>query len=35
MTAFCKVASTSWMQRQILEKNIFVERILPWGWSTA
>ena len=33
MTAFCKVASTSWMQRQILEKNIFVDWILPLGMA--
>jgi haloalkane dehalogenase len=31
MTAFSKVMSTSWMQRQILEKNFFVERIVPLG----
>ncbi len=33
MTAFSKVASTAWAQRQILEKNIFVERILPLGMA--
>jgi len=33
MTAFSRLASTSWMQRQILEKNFFVERILPLGMA--
>lgn len=31
MTVFSRVMSTSWMQRQILEKNFFVERIVPLG----
>ncbi len=31
MTAFCRVASTSWARRQIVERNIFVERVLPLG----
>ena len=31
MTVFSKVTSTRWMQRQILEKNLFVERIVPLG----
>jgi len=33
MTAFSKVMSTSRMQRQILEKNIFVEWIVPLGMA--
>jgi haloalkane dehalogenase len=33
MAAFCKVASTGWARRQILEKNIFVERVLPLGMA--
>src|SRR5512146_2340624 len=33
MTAFSKVMSTSWMQRQLLETNIFVERIVPLGMA--
>jgi haloalkane dehalogenase len=33
MAAFSKVASTSWAQRQILEENIFVERIVPLGMA--
>lgn len=31
MTLFSKVTSTSWMRRQILEQNFFVERIVPLG----
>ena len=31
MTVFSKVMSTPWMRRQILEKNLFVERIVPLG----
>jgi haloalkane dehalogenase len=31
MAAFGKMASTSWMQRQMLETNVFVERIVPLG----
>jgi haloalkane dehalogenase len=30
---FSRVMSTPWMQRQILEKNFFVERILPRGMT--
>jgi haloalkane dehalogenase len=33
MTAFSRVASTPWLQRQILEKNIFVERVVPLGMA--
>ncbi len=33
MAAFCRVASTPWLQRQIVEKNIFVERVLPLGMA--
>jgi haloalkane dehalogenase len=33
MTAFSRVMATSWMQRQILEKNLFVERIVPLGMA--
>jgi haloalkane dehalogenase len=33
MTAFSKVACTPLMQRQILEKNLFVERIVPLGMA--
>jgi haloalkane dehalogenase len=33
MTVFSRVMSTSWMQRQILEKNLFVERIVPLGMT--
>jgi haloalkane dehalogenase len=33
MTLFSRVTSTSWMQRQILEKNLFVERIMPLGMT--
>jgi haloalkane dehalogenase len=33
MTAFSRVASTAWLQRQITEKNIFVERVLPLGMA--
>jgi haloalkane dehalogenase len=31
MRLFSRVMSTAWMQRQILEKNFFVERIVPRG----
>jgi haloalkane dehalogenase len=31
MKVFGRVMSTSWMQRQILEKNFFVEKIVPRG----
>ena len=31
MKVFSRVMSTPWMQRQILEKNLFVERIVPRG----
>jgi haloalkane dehalogenase len=33
MTAFSKVVSASWMQRRLLETNIFVERIVPLGMA--
>lgn len=33
MTAFSKVTSTPWMRRQILEKNILVEWIIPLGMA--
>ncbi|WP_300609458.1 hypothetical protein, partial [Trebonia sp.] len=33
MTVFSRVASTSWMQRQILDKNWFVERVVPLGMA--
>jgi haloalkane dehalogenase len=33
MTAFSKLASTAWARRQILEKNVFVERVLPLGMA--
>ena len=31
MAAFSKVASTAWMRRQMLERNLFVERVIPLG----
>jgi haloalkane dehalogenase len=33
MTAFSVMMSTSWMQRRILEDNLFVERIVPLGMA--
>src|SRR5262249_26145406 len=33
MKLFSRVMSTEWMQRQILEKNFFVERIVPRGMA--
>jgi haloalkane dehalogenase len=33
MAAFCWVASTPWARRQILEKNVFVERVVPLGMA--
>ncbi len=33
MTVFSRVACTPWMQRQILEKNWFVERVVPLGMA--
>jgi haloalkane dehalogenase len=33
MKAFSRVMSTAWMQRSILEKNFFVERIVPRGMA--
>ena len=33
MTMFSKVMSTAWMRRQILEKNFFVDRIVPRGMA--
>jgi haloalkane dehalogenase len=33
MTAFATVASTTWLQRQMLERNIFVERVVPLGMA--
>jgi haloalkane dehalogenase len=33
MKLFSRVMSTSWMQRQILDKNFFVERIVPRGMA--
>jgi len=33
MKLFSKVMSTSWMQRQILVKNFFVEQIVPRGMA--
>ena len=31
MAAFSKVASTAWVRRQMLERNIFVDRVVPLG----
>ena len=33
MKLFSRVMSTPWMQRQILEKNFFVEKIVPRGMT--
>jgi haloalkane dehalogenase len=33
MKVFSRVMSTPWMQRQILEKNFFVEKIVPRGMA--
>jgi haloalkane dehalogenase len=33
MKIFSRIMSTAWMQRQILEKNFFVERIVPQGMA--
>jgi len=33
MTMFSKVTGTPWMQRQLLERNIFVDWILPLGMA--
>lgn len=31
MAAFSRVASTPWLRRQMLERNIFVDRVIPLG----
>ncbi len=33
MTVFSRVMSTAWMRRQTLERNFFVERIVPLGMA--